>query len=106
TIEEFHRNIRPTAANDVRRSWGCSDPKGVSLVTFFAPAKKVTRWPEGTVEALFDLRIGLGLDLRRNKRQTAKSWIPAFAGMTRKKAYGQKQNNKQKEQRERSSCGG
>jgi hypothetical protein len=25
---------------------GCSDLKGVSLVTFFAPAKKVTRSPQ------------------------------------------------------------
>jgi hypothetical protein len=25
---------------------------GVSLVTFFAPAKKVTRWREATAEAL------------------------------------------------------
>src|SRR4029079_12424066 len=46
----------------------------LSLVTFFAQAKKVTRSPSGRVEALhFERTTG------------ARSWIPAFAGMTSKK---------------------
>ena len=51
--------------------------KGVSLVTFFAPAKKVTRSAEGRAEAL-DFAWQQG-----EQQQTARSrWIPAFAGMT------------------------
>jgi len=53
-------------------------PKGrkalgrVSLVPFFARAKKGTRSPEGRVEA-FALKT---------KASKSKNWIPAFAGMT------------------------
>jgi hypothetical protein len=42
---------------------------GVSLVTFFAPAKKVTRWRAATAEAL--------LSWVWNRRARSK-WIPAF----------------------------
>jgi hypothetical protein len=44
-------------------------------VTFFAPAKKVTRWREATAEAL----------LLSEEKQRARRWIPAFAGMTSKR---------------------
>ncbi len=45
---------------------------GVFLwLPFFAQAKKVTRSPEGRVEAL-----------HFKKQQEHRSWIPAFAGMT------------------------
>jgi hypothetical protein len=57
-----------------RLTWGCSDSKGVSLVTFFAPAKKVTRSPEGSGSFASDRKKAknkaLDSDLRRNDEPT------------------------------------
>src|ERR1700683_3361032 len=44
----------------------------LSLVTFFARAKKVTRSPQASES----------FGLLRTRRSKARSWIPAFAGMT------------------------
>ena len=68
-IQRTPQPARGVGGQDARRPRhrGC-----VSLVTFFAQAKKVTRSPAGRVEALH-LRTG-----------TKKYWIPAFAGMTSK----------------------
>ena len=58
------------AARRARRSGG------VSLLTFFAQAKKVSRSPAGRVEALA---------LQPITKIESKSWIPAYAGMTSKR---------------------
>jgi hypothetical protein len=65
----------------------------LSLVTFFAQAKKVTRSPAGRVEALH---------LNGRTKDEQRHWIPACAGMTNKKSEmdsrlrgndGEKKNN-------------
>ena len=64
-------NLRSAFAHPQGRMPGGRAFRGVlSLVTFFAQAKKVTRSPAGRVEAL--------LFGGRSR------WIPAFAGMTRR----------------------
>jgi hypothetical protein len=49
---EYGCNVFRAADSSPVYPGACSDFQGVSLVTFFAPAKKVTRWREATAEAL------------------------------------------------------
>jgi hypothetical protein len=75
---------RSPIANLEGRMPGRRVPGGVlSLVTFFAQAKKVTRSPAGRVEALH---------LKRQEEQ--RSWIPAFAGMTSKRTTSKRVTSK------------
>src|SRR5262249_4422828 len=90
----------PSRTRRTRMCGGRATPGCVSLVTFFAQAlrrrsgansgagpegaqgrmpgvKKVTRSPEGRVEALH---------LKQEDKSKSKNWIPACAGMTSKRA--------------------
>src|SRR5215467_13357930 len=74
------RNPNPAALREPLAQRGARLRGCVSLVTFFAQAKKVTRPPWMAVETYRDVsRFS-----RKPIKAKAKSWIPAFAGMTRR----------------------
>jgi hypothetical protein len=72
TVSEPPERIREPAGQDARRARlpGC-----VSLVTFFAQAKKVTCSPEAS---------GSCCSKEKERTIAKEEWIPAFAGMTDK----------------------
>jgi hypothetical protein len=80
-----HAGSRPSTI--FLTDFGCNEIvffSGVSLVTFFAPAKKVTRSPQAS-ESFGFLRYeikGKELDSRVRGNDKQESWIPASAGMT------------------------
>ena len=80
-IQRTPEPSREPAGQDARRA---RHPGCVSLVTFFAQAKKVTRSPAGRAEALHLYEQSKNkVDSRlRGNGGIRKSWIPAFAGMT------------------------